>query len=147
MTRTLAFALILSTIPTTTAIFAAQKRSKEAVAADERAWADATVKADAATLTRLLAHDLNYIHSTGMIDSKTSFIDKLKSGEQKYAKLQHEGMEIRLYGDTAVVTATAQVDTSTKGVQVPPGRLRFIHVWYYSAGAWQLVAHQSLRVP
>ena len=126
---------------------AAEPQTKDAVAANDKAWAAATVKVDTATLTRLLAEDLNYIHSTGTIDSKAMFIDKLKSGHQKYAKLQHEGMEVRLYGSTAVVTATALVESSTKGVVNPPGRLRFMHVWYYSKGAWQLVAHQSLRIP
>ncbi|MBY0505592.1 MAG: nuclear transport factor 2 family protein [Bryobacteraceae bacterium] len=121
--------------------------AKEAVSALEKAWAAATVQADATALGKILANDLNYIHSTGLIDSKTMFIDKLKSGQQKYFKLQHEGMEVRLYGSTAVVTATALIESSTKGLKNPPGRLRFMHVWYYSKGAWQLVAHQSLRLP
>lgn len=126
---------------------AAEPRSKEAVTAADKAWAAATVKGDAATLNRLLAGDLNYIHSTGTIDTKAMFIDKLKTGQQKYSKLEHEGMDVRLYGATAVVTAAAQVESSTKGVVNAPSRLRFMHVWYYSKGAWQLVAHQSLRIP
>lgn len=126
---------------------AAEPLTKEAVSAADKAWAAATVKGDAAALNRLLADDLNYIHSTGVIDTKAMFIDKLKTGKQKYFKLEHEGMEVRLYGPTAVLTATARVDSSTNGVNNPPNHLRFIHVWYHSKGAWQLVAHQSLRIP
>ena len=69
-----------------------------------------------------------------------------KTGEQKYFKFEHEGMDVRFYGATAVVTATANVASSTKGVVIPQNHLRFIHVWYYSKGAWQLVAHQSLKI-
>lgn len=142
MTRTILFTLTCVTLA-----LAAEPQTKDAVAAAEKAWAAATVKADAATLGKLLADDLNYIHSTGAIDTKTSFIDKLKSGEQKYFKFEHEaGTEVRMYGTTAVVTATARVESSTKGVKGPPNHLRFIHVWVYAKGAWQLVAHQSLKI-
>lgn len=139
--------LTLVSLTLLTVSYAAEPQTKEAVAALDKAWAAATVKGDAATLNKLLAEDLNYIHSTGLIDSKKMFIDKLQNGQQKYFKLQHEGMEVRLYGPTAVVTATAMVESSSKGVNNAPGRLRFMHVWYYSKGAWQLVAHQSLRIP
>ena len=127
--------------------FAAEPQTKEAVAAADKAWAAAIVKVDAAALNKIFADDLNYIHSTGSIDTKTTFIDKLKSGEQKYFKFNHDpGLDVRLYGTTAVVTATARVESSTKGAKVPPAHLRFIHVWVYAKGAWQLVAHQSLRI-
>jgi ketosteroid isomerase-like protein len=127
--------------------FAAEPKTKDAVSAADKAWAAATVKSDGAALGKLLADDLNYIHSTGAIDSKATFIDKLKSGEQKYLKFDHEDIDVRLYGATAVLTSTARVESITKGVKGPPNHLRFIHVWYYSKGAWQLVAHQSLRIP
>jgi len=139
--------LALATLAYATLAYPAEPQTKEAIAAHEKEWAAATMKADAGPLNKLLAEDLNYIHSTGMIDSKKMFIDKLVSGEQKYTKLQHEGMEIRFYGSTSIVTTTAQVESTTKGVKNAPGRLRFIHVWYYSKGAWQMVAHQSLRIP
>lgn len=131
---------------TITLIFAAEPTTKDAVTAADKAWAAATVKGDEAKLNQLLADDLNYIHSTGAIDTKATFIGKLKTGEQKYFKFEHEGMDVRFYGATAVVTATANVASSTKGVVIPQNHLRFIHVWYYSKGAWQLVAHQSLKI-
>jgi ketosteroid isomerase-like protein len=107
----------------------------------------ATVKADAATLNKLLAADLQYIHSNAEIDTRASFIEKMKTGFRTYQRLDHEGMEVRLYGDTAVLTATAQVITASKGQPAPVAHLRFIHVWVYKGGAWQMVAHQSLRLP
>ena len=56
-------------------------------------------------------------------------------------------MDVRLYGDTAVLTATGQFATSQKGGEVHPAHLRFIHVWVMRNGRWQMVAHQSLRLP
>lgn len=126
--------------------FAQDAKTKDAVAAADKAWGAAMAKGDQAALGKLLADDLNYIHSTGAIDSKTTLMGKMKSGEQKYLKLDHEGMEVRLYGSTAVVTATGFVQTEAKGKAAPANHLRWIHVWYLHKGTWVLVAHQSLRI-
>lgn len=124
----------------------AADKSGEAVKAQEKLWASATVAGDEAGLRQVLADDLSYTHSNGDTDTKTAFIDNLKTGARKYHKLDHESMDVRLYGNTAVLTATAQIETSQKGGSVAPAHLRFIHVWVLRNGHWQLVAHQSLRL-
>ena len=125
----------------------AADKSAEAVKAAEKAWASATAAGNEATLKQVLADDLTYTHSTGETDSKAAFIDNLKTGVRKYHKVNHESMDVRLYGNAAVLTATAQVETSQKGGNVNPAHLRFIHLWVLQKGNWQLVAHQSLRLP
>ena len=126
--------------------FAADK-TVDAVKAAEKSWGAAAVAGNEAVLKQLLADDLTYTHSTGDVDSKAVFIDNLKTGARKYHKVNHESMDVRLYGNTAVLSATAQVDTSQKGGPVGAAHLRFIHVWVLQGGRWQLVAHQSLRLP
>jgi ketosteroid isomerase-like protein len=125
----------------------AADKSAEGVKAAEKSWASATVSGDEATLGQLLADDLTYTHSTGDTDNKAAYINNLKTGARKYHKLDHESMDVRLYGNTAILTATAQVETSQKGGSATPAHLRFIHVWVLENGRWQLVAHQSLRLP
>ena len=125
----------------------AADKSADAVKAAEKAWASATVAADEATLKQVLAADLTYTHSNGDTDTRAVFIDNLKTGARKYHKVNHESMDVRLYGNTAVLTATAQVETSQKGGSVSPAHLRFIHLWVLQNGRWQMVAHQSLRLP
>jgi ketosteroid isomerase-like protein len=124
---------------------AAGADKSDAVKAAEKSWASSTVAADAAALDKVLADDLTYTHSTGETDSKAAFIDNLKTGARKYHKLDHESMTVRMYGNTAVLMATAKVETSQKGGAVNPAHLRFLHVWVLQGGRWQLVAHQSLR--
>ena len=125
----------------------AADKSADAVKAQEKLWASATVAGDEAALRQVLADDLSYTHSNGDTDTKTAFIGNLKTGARKYHKLDHESMDVRVYGNTAILTATAQVATSQKGGSVTPAHLRFIHVWVWQNGRWQLVAHQSLRLP
>jgi ketosteroid isomerase-like protein len=142
MIRTTLLALLLAALT-----FAADPPTKAAVETAEKAWGAAMAKNDGAALTALLADDLTYTHSTGAIDTKSSLIGKMKSGEQKYLMLNHEGIDTRLYGSTAVINATAKVQTAAKGVPGTQNHLRFIHVWVHQQGAWKLVAHQSLRIP
>lgn len=120
-------------------------KAADAVKAAEKSWATATVADDEATLQKLLADDLTYTHSTGDHDNKTAFIGNLK-GVRKYVKLNHESMDVRVYGNAAVVTAKAMVETSMNGAAPAPAHLQFIHVWILKGGQWQLVAHQSLRL-
>jgi len=127
-------------------VLAADPKTADAVKAADKAWAVASVKADAAALKRLYAADVQYIHSNAEIDTRDSFIANLTNGVRAYQRLDHEAMDVRLYGDTAVLTATAQVVTAAKGVAAPVAHLRFIHVWVYQGGAWKMVAHQSLRL-
>jgi len=127
------------------AALSAQKDA-DAVKAADKAWAEATVKGDKAALTALLAEDLTYVHSTGETDTRQMFIDNLSNGVRKYTKIQHENMDVRVYGNTAVLQAAAQIETVQKG-KTAGAHLRFIHVWVRQGGKWRMVAHQSLRLP
>ena len=137
---------LITTLCMLAAVSMAADKSADAVKAAEKAWASATVAGDEAALKQILADDLTYTHSTGDTDKKAAFIGNLK-GARKYHKLNHESMDVRLYGNTAVLTATAQVETSQNGGAVNAAHLRFIHLWVLQNGRWQLVAHQSLRLP
>jgi len=128
------------------AMAAAADKSADAVKTAEKSWATATVAGDEATLRQILADDMTYTHSTGDTDTKAQFISNLKTGVRKYHKVNHDSMDVRTYGNTAVLMATAQVETSQKGAAPSPAHLRFIHVWINQNGRWQLVAHQSLRL-
>jgi ketosteroid isomerase-like protein len=131
-----------------TALMAADSKTVEAVKNADRAWAAATVKGDAAALQNLLADDLTYTHSNGETDSKKIYIDNL-SGARKYHKIDYESLDARIYanGNAAVATAVVRIETSQKGGPVSPAHLRFVHMWVHQNGRWQLVAHQSLRLP
>ena len=131
-----------------TALMAADSKTVEAVKNADRAWAAATVKGDAAALQNLLADDLTYTHSNGETDTKKVYIDNL-SGARKYHKIDYESLDARIYagGNAAVATAVVRIETSQKGGPVSPAHLRLLHTWVHQNGRWQLVAHQSLRLP
>lgn len=59
------------------------------ITAAEKAWAKAVTALDYATLEKILSPDLVYAHSTGVIEAKTQYLAKLKSGTQKYDVIYH----------------------------------------------------------
>jgi ketosteroid isomerase-like protein len=67
-------------------------------------WALALGGADIAGLDELLHDDYLHIHATSMVESKTKFIGALKEGARKYAPFTIEDSQVRVFGDTAVVT-------------------------------------------
>ncbi len=111
----------------------------------EQAWADAITKNDFAALDGVLADDLHYLHSTGLVDSKAAYIESMKSGKQKYISVKYGQIKVRVYGSAAVVNADAMVAYTTDG-KGGNNHLAFTHVFAKKGGKWQLVSHQSLRL-
>ncbi|MBI3281817.1 MAG: nuclear transport factor 2 family protein [Acidobacteria bacterium] len=97
-------------------------------------------------LERILADELVYTHGSGLVESKSQYIQALRSGHQKYASVQHGSLKTRTYGNTAVVTGEVRMTGSTKGEPFD-SRLRMTHVWVKQGPHWRLVAHQTTRLP
>ncbi len=112
----------------------------------EQAWSAAVRSADVAALEKMLVDDLVYTHATGPVDSKRVYIDSLKSGVRKYIGADFTGTKIRVYGNTAVVNTDARMRGVAAGKPFDD-RVRLMHVWVKSAAGWQLVAHQTTKIP
>lgn len=111
----------------------------------EKKWATATTSNDFATLEKILGEELIYTHSTGVTDSKRVFIDNLKNNVRKYTSLDYESSEVKVIGNTALLTAKGRLKVTTNG-QPTDSKISFLHVYLKRNGAWQLVGHQSARL-
>jgi ketosteroid isomerase-like protein len=112
----------------------------------EKDFSAALTKGDFAAMDRLLASELSYTHSTGKVDTKTSYLASLKSGTQKYQAVDYEDIQAKVYGNTALIFAVAQIKSETAGK--PSGsHLRFLRVYVKKNGHWQMVAHESTKLP
>ncbi|MFN0102848.1 MAG: nuclear transport factor 2 family protein [Bryobacteraceae bacterium] len=115
------------------------------VKAAEMAWLEGITKNDFPKLEKVLGADLYYLHSTGVADTKESYIKSMSTGKQKYASGKINDLKIRVYGKTAVINGDGNFEFVTDG---KPGkaRLKYTHVFVKGGKGWQLVSHQSLRV-
>ncbi|MGH9631583.1 MAG: nuclear transport factor 2 family protein [Bryobacteraceae bacterium] len=127
------------------AVLLAQGGDKE-IREAEKSWVSAVQSGDEAALNKILSSDLIYTHATGLVESKAEYLKALSSGNQKYASIEHLDMVVKRFGDTAVVAAKVRMTGSTKGTPFD-NQLRMLHVWNKKGGQWQLVAHQTTRLP
>ena len=141
-------ALLLSLLLVSTAARAESKKpSADAVVkAAELARFEAATKNDLDTLGKLLADDLTYTHSTGVLETKEVFLASLKSGKLQFKKIEPADLLVRVFDKTAVINGTAKVSVVSEG-QPKDLSLRFTDVWVNRAGKWQMVAWQSVKLP
>ena len=111
----------------------------------DRARFEAQIEADAEALDKLLAADLTYVHSSGVLDSKDDYIGGIKSGKYKYKAIAPEGVSARSFGDVAVVNGKATMDLVSDGKDVRVV-LRYTDVWVKRDGRWQMVSWHSTRL-
>lgn len=112
----------------------------------EKAWATAVTKKDYAALERILHDELIYAHSTGVIETKTQYVNRLRTGAQKYDSIEHEKITVKLHGDAAVTHSIVRM----KGLSDKrpfDDRLMMIHLWVKRGGQWRLAAHQTTKLP
>ena len=128
-----------------TALAATLPAQESVVEKADRARFAAAISADVAALGELLAPELSYVHSGGNLETKDEYIEAIRSGKYKYKKIDLEGVRVREYGDTAVVTGKATIDLTSSGNEVH-SVIRFLDVWVKRAGKWQMVAWQSTRL-
>lgn len=111
----------------------------------EKNWAAAVMAKDFTKLDAMLMFDLIYAHSTGIIDDKTQYIEKMKTGKQNYAGIEHKSTTVRLHGNSAI--AHSQMRMHGTNASGPfDDRLMMIHVWVKSNGTWKLAGHQTTRL-
>ncbi len=104
----------------------------------------AMAEVDVPTLEKILADDMTYSHSTGLVQTKPELIKSLQSGEMKYESIISHDPKVRLYGTTAVVTGRATVILGSGG---EPGiELRYLDVYVKQSAGWRMVAWQSARL-
>jgi hypothetical protein len=124
----------------------APKAPADVVKAAELERFAAAEKNDLGALDKLLADDLTYTHSTGVLETKAQFIGSLKAGKLKFKKIEPADVQVRVYGKTALINGTAKVSVVSEG-QPKDISLRFTDAWVERAGHWQMVAWQSTKLP
>jgi ketosteroid isomerase-like protein len=115
------------------------------IRAAERAWSKAVVAKDTASLQKMFGDQLIYAHSTGVMDTKSSYISKLTSGKQKYDGIDLQNTTVKMYGNTAVTHSRVRMWGTNQDGKFDD-QLAMLHVWVKNGGAWQLVAHQTARL-
>ena len=108
----------------------------------ERQAREASIRRDADFSQRTLAEDYVAITPLGQVTTKQDTVSARKSGQLRYDTINVSDMVVRVYGDTAVVTARADVKGHQLGEDFS-GPYRYTRVWVRHTGHWQAVSYQA----
>ena len=111
----------------------------------EKDRAAAVVKADVATLEGLTSDDYVLINANGQVSNKAETMSMIKSGKIKLTANEVSDMNVRVYGDTAVVTGKSTAKGSINGIELK-GPVMFTRVYVKKNGKWQSVAFQQTPI-
>ena len=102
----------------------------------------AMLKGDVATLERLLHPVLVYMHSSGVADSKASYLSGLRDGVWNYQHIERADQKTVVQGNTALVFNRLLIRIKVRGVHKELDN-RAVAVWVRDSNEWRLLGLQS----
>lgn len=100
---------------------------------------------DSVEMMNLLANEVTYGHTNGLIQTKPQLIRDVMNGVQDYQSIEPSNMGIRIYENTAVVTMNSKVTMNYQGKPLEMNMFVTL-VWIKNNNDWKLVARQSVKV-
>lgn len=123
---------------------AAQTKDESAVAAATEKLRLAMVNADQKSLEELVSDQLSYGHSSGHVEGKKDFVDKIVSGKSDFVSIDLSEQTIIMHGQTAIVRHTLKGQTNDGG-KTGEVQLKVLLVWQKQGGKWLLIARQAVK--
>jgi len=111
----------------------------------EQEMANAVVKNDMSVFEKYIANDGSFTDPGGMMMNKAQLIAMFKSGDLKIESSKIDGMKVRRFGNTAIVTYTTMDKGMFKGRDIS-GQYRWIDVFVKTGAKWKLVAGQGTPI-
>ena len=118
----------------------------EELRARERQRLRSLVDADLDTARRLHADDFKLVNPNGQSLSKDQYLEQIGSGELDYVLWEPDMIEVRRYGDAAVLRYQAQAQAVFAGQRTPLRRFWHTDVYEKRNGGWQAVWSQATLI-
>ena len=136
--------ILLLSIILSASLFA-QSKNETSVANTIERLRKAMIDADKAELESLVSDKLSYGHSSGAIDDKNLFVEKIVSGKSDFVSIDLSEQTISVEKKTAVVRHILKAKTNDGG---KPGevQLRVLLIFQKQGGKWKLLARQAVRL-
>jgi hypothetical protein len=144
---------ILLVVASSAAVGAAGDAAAQPLTRAEQSLRDAEQKRFAAmvandleSLSRSLADELTYGHSSGLFQTKAGFLGDLETGKMRYRRMNVLEQHFRLHGSIGIVNGVLRVAVHINDAD-SEFSLRYTDVYLRRSGRWQLLAWQSTRLP
>jgi ketosteroid isomerase-like protein len=117
------------------------------IAALDTEYQAAVKNNDAATMDRILADDFILVTGRGKVYNKTDLLEAAKNKDVVYEHQEDTQQTVRVWGDTAVITALLWQKGTLKGVPFDD-HLWFSDTYVSTPEGWRYVFGQaSIRLP
>jgi ketosteroid isomerase-like protein len=110
------------------------------------AWDEAIVRKDERAIAANMADDFRQIDAAGNVETKASFVAGLVDPDLQIDPYTVDGFEVRLYGDTALLSGTTRMTGRSEGKPFV-SHYRYIDVYVRRGGVWKIVSVQITRLP
>ena len=119
--------------------------SDEALKAEDVRYA-AQMNNDFAAMETLFSSDLVYIHTSSVLDNKSSFIESMRSGTVKYKGMRRSDVTVRTFGCVAIINGIGNYDVRVKENDMNVV-LRFTSILHKKDNTLEFISWQSTRIP
>lgn len=126
---------------------AADEKLLAAVRAADDERVAATIEGKRARLEAIYSNELHYAHSSGVLDTKASYIQSLVTRSTVYVAFDYKQRDFKLVAPGLVLmTGRALIKAGRDGEPVE-NDLNYLAVWREENGKWRFLAWQSCRNP
>jgi ketosteroid isomerase-like protein len=108
-------------------------------------WMNAYPKRDIEFLDRYMSDDYVGTFPDGTVHDKKSEIEAVVSGTVAITEMTPREMNVRVYGDSAVITGQSTIKARVNGQHIS-NEFRFTDVWIRFGEEWRAVASQVTRI-
>ena len=115
---------------------------EKAVATLDTEYQEAVKNNDAATMARILADDFVLVTGLGKTYTKADLLEEARSGRVVYERQEDSNQKVRVWGDTAVVTALLWAKGTDSG-KAFDYKLWFSDTYVRTPGGWRYVFAQA----
>ena len=122
-----------------------QTGTKEEILAIEKERNRAIISGDAVALERMTSDDYTFITLRGELRTKREIVQGFKSGSFHYESREISDLNVRVYGNTAIVTGRSNQKGTENGKDYS-GDYRFTRVYVKQDGRWETVALQTTLI-
>ena len=123
----------------------AQNKEEAAVSNAVEQLRKAMIDGNKAELEAIASDKLSYGHSSGYVEGKTEFVDKIATGKSDFVTIELKDQTISVSGKTAVVRHKLNATTNDNG---KPGEvhLAILLIFQKENKQWKLLARQAVKV-
>ena len=123
-------------------------KDKEVVAAVADAVIELTkamLAADKAKLESLVADQLSYGHSSGLVQDKGAFVDTIVSKKTVYKSIELSKQTIVVAGNDAIVRHAWMGESGPGDGTWTVSKIGVLQVWQKQSSGWRLLARQAFK--